>query len=119
VLRRAPLAEQELVQIPIARNCRADVAGADRLAALDQVRDPPRLEELGDDRRIGRLMRGVLREWESALGHHSLDQCVDLRQRLGRRVDDERLQRLPLALPFVSVEPGFDHVGKHAHDRPL
>jgi hypothetical protein len=36
--------------------------------------------------------------------HHPLEQVVRLGQGLGGQVGDERLQRLPLGLPFVSVQ---------------
>lgn len=111
-LRRAPLAEQELVQIPVCGHRSADVARVDRLSALDVVRDPARLEELGHHFGIRGLVRLLLGKREPALGQHPLNQIVELRQRFRRRVDDERLQRLPLRLPLVSIEPWFDHGGK-------
>src|SRR5918995_222463 len=38
------------------------------------------------------------------LDQHSLDEIVELWERLAGRVDDERLERLPLAFPLVPVE---------------
>jgi len=63
----------------------ATISGsADCDAAVERRRDAPRL-------------------------HHPGDEAVELGQRLGRCVDDERLERGPLRLPLVPVEAWFHH----------
>ena len=44
-----------------------------------------------------------------AFDQHAPDEPVELRQSLAGRVDDERLERGPLALPLLAVEPGLLH----------
>jgi phosphoribosylamine---glycine ligase len=109
LLRSLPNVDEELVEVAGAGDGGADVAGVDGLPGLDEVRDPARLEEFGCDLGVGGLARRCLVGRKATLLHHPLDEAVQLRQRLGRRVDDERLEALPLALPLVPIESGFDH----------
>jgi hypothetical protein len=77
-------------------------------AALGAPGDLPRRTEVrehlglacGRHRIVGR---------EAARDQHALEQVVELRQRLARRVLDERPENLPLRLPLVQVEAWLDH----------
>ena len=82
----------------------------DRLARIDEPRDPPRLGELGVTSRsspsaatssssIGKpRARSISSISRSSSGSASR-----------RGVDDERLEALPRRLPLVQIEPGFLH----------
>ena len=100
-----------LVEVAVARDRHADVARVDRFPGVGEASDPARLEEFGDDLRLDRLERKLLGHGVTASDHHPLDQTVDFGQRLRGRVDDERLEALPLRLPLVPIESGFDHGG--------
>jgi hypothetical protein len=70
------------------------------------------LAELLHDLDLRRLELVLLVEWVPMRLQHPGDELVDLRQRLCRRVGDERLERLPLGLPFVPVQPRIAHGGE-------
>jgi hypothetical protein len=45
----------------------------------------------------------------AALDQHSLDQALDFRQGLGRRVNDQGLEPLPFGFPVMSIKARFRH----------
>jgi hypothetical protein len=94
-----------LVELAVEPNGVSEVSGRRLLAARhlsrDLVRDPERGEHLG----INALLPGFM----PTLGEQAADEVVELRQRLRGRVDDERLEHLPLGLPLVAVEPWLLH----------
>jgi hypothetical protein len=51
--------------------------------------------------------------------HHPLHEPVELAQRFGRRVRNQRLQRLPLGFPLVPVETGIAHGDDIPHSTPF
>jgi hypothetical protein len=104
--------EELVAEVPVSRDRGADVARVDRLAAIGQPSNPSRLEELREQLGLRRLLDCVLRERQLARDHHPLDQAVQLGQRLGRRIRDERLERQPLGLSLVPVHTGLDHAGE-------
>src|SRR5438874_918409 len=103
------LGQQEFVEVAVARDRGADVARVDGLTGFDEVRDPARLQELGDDTGLGRLLRFCFRRGVTLLDQHPLDQSIDLGQGLCGGVDDQRLERLPLRFPLVAIKAWFDH----------
>ena len=111
-LRRTGPSEQELIEVSVRRDRGADLARVVGLAPLDHVRYPPRLQELSDELRGGRVASFFLRRWVTALGQHALDQAIHLGQGFRRRVDDQRLEALPFGLPLVAIETRFDHENK-------
>ncbi len=66
-------------------------------------------QHLWVDAFLGRALDLTFLERVSAFDQHASDEAVELRESLGRRVDDERLQRRPLGLPLVSVQAGLHH----------
>ena len=103
--------EDVLVDLAIEADGLPDVAGIEVLAAVDVHPDlvggPVGAEYLGVDALVVDRIRRV--DGIARLDQHPPDEIVELGKRLGRRVDDERLEPCPLGLPFVAVKPGFDH----------
>jgi hypothetical protein len=108
MLGRGPLADEELVERPIAADDGSHVARVDVLAALEAVDDVLAGHVLGQELRIGAFGRHEILIENLALPEHADDQPVELGQRLCGRVADERLELLPLALPIMAIESGFD-----------
>jgi len=108
-LRRAVSDEQEFVQVAVGGDSCAEVARVGRFGRFDEPRDSACLEKLGDDCRVGCAGCLVLGRRIAALDQHSLDQAVDFRQGLGRRVDDQGLEPLPLGFPVMPIKAGFAH----------
>jgi hypothetical protein len=112
------LAKKELIEAAVAGDRGADVARVDRLASLDEVRDSARFQELGDQLGIGGVKRFFLGCGVTILDQHALDQPIHLRQGLRRSVDHQGLETLPLRLPVMPIDAGFDHGrGMRANDR--
>ncbi len=108
---------KELVEAAIGGDRGADVARVDRLARLDEVRDPTRFQELGDELGVGRVRRFFLGGGVATPDQHPLDQPIHLRQGLRGGVDHQGLETLPLRLPVVPIDAGFDHGrGMRAYD---
>jgi hypothetical protein len=101
--------EQELVEAAIAGNRSADVARVHGLACFYEPRDAPRFQELGDKLGLGRITGFLLRGGVTAVDQHALDQPIHLRKGFFGRVDNQGLETLPLRLPVVPIEAGFDH----------
>ena len=55
------------------------------------------------------VIRDRVADCKAARLEHPADEVVELRQRLGRRVGDLLLERLPFALPVVTIEPRLQH----------
>ena len=101
--------EQELVEVAIAGDRGADRARVVGLPRLDQARDPPRLQELGNELRVGGPAGSFLGRRVTTLDQQALDEAIRLRQGLRRRIDEQGLETLPLRLPLVAIETGSDH----------
>jgi hypothetical protein len=110
--------EQELVEAAKGGNRSADVARVHCLARLYEARDPPRFQELGDELGLGRVVRFLLGGGVTALDQHALDQPIHLRKGFFGRVDNQGLETLPLRLPVVPIEAGFDHRKEMRADDP-
>ena len=87
----------------------ADVARGHVLAPVDEVADPSRILEVADELRLDPVVRDVVVNRDLELDHHAFDEVGELRERLGRRVLEERLELLPFAFPLVTVESGVSH----------
>ena len=101
--------EQELVEVSVARNRDGEFARVIGLPRFDPARDPPRLQELGDELRVCGIAGSFLGRGITALDQHALDQAVHLGQGFGRRIDEQRLETSPLSLPIAAIETGIGH----------
>ena len=111
------LAKEELVEAAIGGDRSADLSRVDRLARFDEVRDPAGFQELGDEPGVGRGRRFFLGGGVTTLDQHALDQPIHLRQGLRGGIDHQGLETLPLRLPVVPIDAGFDHGrGMRAYD---
>jgi len=88
----------------------ADIAGVHGLAGLDLPGDLPRGLERRENLGINPLVVDRLTaEGVAFFDEHSLDQIVELRQCLCRRLLEQGLERLPFGLPPVVVQTGLVH----------
>ncbi|MFN2469023.1 MAG: hypothetical protein ABR521_12950 [Gaiellaceae bacterium] len=76
---------------------------------VDHVGEAARLPELRDDVTFDPLDGHLVVDRIAARLHHPLDEVAELGQRLLGRLLHERLQGLPLRLPFVLVEARLEH----------
>src|SRR5438874_246721 len=107
LLRRSVFAEKELIEVAVTGNRGPDFARVDGFAPIDEGRDSSRLEKLGDDLGLGRFASLLFGRRVAPVRQHALDQAIDLRQGFSRRIDDQRLESLPLGLPLVQIKTWF------------
>src|SRR5262249_40938206 len=99
--------DEALVDLGEAVDRVRDVAGVVVLALRDGVGGPPGLAVLGDVLPLLALGGDRVVEREAAGAQHLAGQVGERGQRLRRAVGQVFLERLPLALPDVPVEPGL------------
>jgi len=86
-----------------------DVARVDVLARSDELGDPAGVREGPHRLGLGLGLPFVLAERQPPRLEHARDEVVQLEERIARIVPEALLQVAPLALPFMSVEPGLLH----------